>query len=259
MADTAHNVVLIGSGNVATNLGRALLKSGKNILQVWSRSEERVNKLAAALNAQAITNLSLVSKDAELIIIAIKDDAIASTAALLPRVNALVIHTSGTRPLSDLSVHNTTGVFYPLQTFTAESQPDFSRIPICTEGSSPEVLSQLAEICNGLGARSYQIDSAQRGALHIAAVFANNFTNHFWGISRELLEKANIPKEILHPLMEETLQKAINQNPFEVQTGPAVRFDEETINRHLKSLEKDPQLHEIYKLITQNIQLKKKA
>lgn len=259
MADTAHNVVLIGSGNVATNLGRVLLKSGKNILQVWSRSEGNANKLAAELNAQVLTDLSLISNQADLVIIAVKDDVIASTAALLSPINAIIVHTSGTRPLSDLSGHKNTGVFYPLQTFTPQSSADFSQIPICIEGSSPEVLSTLTELCNNVGAKAYQIDSEQRGALHIAAVFANNFTNHIWGISREMLEKANIPKEILNPLMEETFHKAISQNPFDVQTGPAVRFDEETINRHLKSLEKDPHLHEIYKLITQNIQLKKKA
>jgi len=258
MADTAHNVVLIGSGNVATSLGRALLKSGKNILQVWSRSEERATKLASSLNAQAITDLSLVNIQTELIIIAVKDDAIASTAALLTPADALIVHTSGTRPLADLSGHSNTGVFYPLQTFTPDSLPDFSRIPICIEGSNAQVINQLEDICNQLGSKAYQIDSNQRSALHIAAVFANNFTNHIWGISRELLEKANIPADILYPLMEETLRKAIHQHPFEVQTGPAVRRDEETIARHLKNLEEDTQLREIYKLISLNIQSKKK-
>jgi predicted short-subunit dehydrogenase-like oxidoreductase (DUF2520 family) len=259
MADTAHNVVLIGSGNVATSLGRALLKSGKNILQVWSRSEVNAQKLAAELKAQAITDLSLIKSQVDLIIIAVKDDVIASTAALLPHSNSTVVHTSGTRPLSDLAGINNTGVFYPLQTFTPQSSTDFSQIPICVEGNSPLVLNQLEKICKDLGAKSYQIDSVQRGALHIAAVFANNFTNHIWGISRELLQKANIPSEILHPLMEETLRKALHQNPIEVQTGPAVRFDEETINRHLEFLKNDQHLHDIYKLITRNIQLKKKA
>jgi predicted short-subunit dehydrogenase-like oxidoreductase (DUF2520 family) len=259
MAETAHNVVLIGSGNVATTLGRALLKSGKNILQVWSRSEANAQKLAAQLNAEVLADLSLINSEADLILIAVKDDVINSTAALLPQSNSTVVHTSGTRPLSDLAGIKNIGVFYPLQTFTPQSSPDFSQIPICVEGNSPLVLNQLEEICKDLGAKSYPLDSVQRGALHIAAVFANNFTNHIWGISRELLEKANIPSEILHPLMEETLRKALQQNPFEVQTGPAVRFDEETINRHLEFLKNDQHLHDIYKLITHNIQLKKKA
>jgi predicted short-subunit dehydrogenase-like oxidoreductase (DUF2520 family) len=254
MADQINNVAIIGSGKVASALGRWLQNAGIVVTEIWSRNLQNAENLGVELNATAVHDLSEISGNNDLIIIAVKDDAIAEVSNQLKSGNAVVVHTSGARPISDLQEHSNCGVFYPLQTFSANAKPDFTRIPFCIEGSNTEVVSKLESFCANLGAKSYLIDSHQRSTLHLAAVIANNFTNHLWGKSRELLENVGIDHRILHPLMEETLQKAMMNHPFEIQTGPAVRNDSATTEKHLSQLSNDPIFADIYRLITQCIQ-----
>jgi len=254
MAEQIHKVAIVGAGKVASALGNWLLNSGVQITEIWSRNPKNAENLAIGLNAKAVLELSNISASNDLIIIAVKDDAVEEVSKQLEVGNAIVVHTSGARPISDLQKHSNCGVFYPLQTFSVDTKPDFTKIPFCTEGSNQFVYSQLESFCLKLGAISHRIDSQQRGTLHLAAVLANNFTNHLWGKSRELLENAGIDHRILNPLMEETLQKAMTNHPFEIQTGPAVRNDSATIEKHLDRLSSDPLLADIYRLISQSIQ-----
>ena len=256
MPDNSVGIALIGAGRVANNLGAALKQKGFNLIAVLNRSEDRGRQLAEALGTEFIPLDEAEKVKPYLFVIAVSDDAVQEVSEHLPATEAVVVHTSGTRPMSDLSKHQNAGVFYPLQTFTFNVLKQWDDVPVCLEAASDETLATLKEICTQLGAQSYQLNSDQRAELHVAAVIANNFTNHLWGWSRHLLNQAKVDSSILHPLMRETLAKALTHEPFEVQTGPSVRGDEQTLRKHLAQLEKHPSLQAIYKLLTQSIAAK---
>jgi predicted short-subunit dehydrogenase-like oxidoreductase (DUF2520 family) len=244
--------VLIGAGKVASALGPALSNAGIKWLQVYSRDPEKSAVLARKINAEPLTSLNKVNSDVDFILVAVSDDAISSVSDQLPSGPA-VFHTSGSRTIKDLGKHSARGVFYPLQTFTYDSTPVFTEIPFCIEGSNENVTRTMEVLIDSLGAKSYRLDSSQRSTLHLAAVIANNFTNHLWGWSRKLLKESGTNPEILHPLMKETLRKALADDPFLVQTGPAARGDIKTIQSHIAMLEGLPDIQNIYRQITTSI------
>jgi predicted short-subunit dehydrogenase-like oxidoreductase (DUF2520 family) len=257
MVDSIHKIAIIGSGNVANALAVWLHQSGENVCQVYSRNIASAKLLAAEANASAIADLSLLKDDLDLIIIAVKDDVVHAVSNSIEVKNAIVVHTSGTVPISALSKHKNSGVFYPLQTFKKGAVEDFKNIPICLEASNELAYNALESFCKRLAVPHYPINSVQRGTIHVAAVFANNFTNHLWGISKEILESHNIDAAILNPLMKETLQKAMTNNPYLIQTGPAIRKDELTLRKHQELLGVGIK-SEIYRLLSTSIQTQKK-
>lgn len=248
------NIVLLGSGNVATHLGRAFKMAGQSIVQVWSRDINHARELADTLAAEPISDLSHLNRSADLYLIAVRDEAIREVASQLKVPDKLIVHTSGSTGLDALTGFSSrTGVFYPLQTFSKSNAVDFRQIPIAIEANTPEVTLLIRSIADRLSERIIELSSVQRKALHIAAVFACNFTNHLFALSKELLEKQNLEFNLLRPLIAETANRIQLNDPESVQTGPAIRGDQTTINAHLELLRDTPELMELYERLSQSI------
>lgn len=252
MPDLAPRVVVIGSGNVATHLAHALDSAGADICAVASRTSEHARELALSLsNAAPAVVVEEVPTDAAFYIIAVSDDAIADVAAALPPVQGVVAHTSGTVPidvLSDVTCRGY-GSFYPLQTFSKDRAVDMSAVPFFIEGNTPETAAALRALAERISPTVCAADSRLRGQLHLAAVFASNFSNVLWGVAGDILAKEGLSLEVLRPLLRETLEKAIDRGPDNAQTGPARRRDTATISAHLAKLS-DPALKDIYSSLT---------
>ncbi|PVY44040.1 Rossmann-like and DUF2520 domain-containing protein [Pontibacter virosus] len=248
---------LIGSGNIAWHLGKALQRAGHEIVAVYSLTAAHREELAEVLPpAKAVDSLDLRATGAELFVIAVPDAAIASVAATVQVPNgAMIVHTSGSQPLAVLQgiAGARPGVFYPLQTFSKFKPVDFSTIPILLEAEDEQTLQALQEVASTISKEVHQVDSHKRKQLHLAAVFACNFTNHLLGISRQLLQEAALPDTLLQPLIQETIAKAMQSHPFQVQTGPAVRHDQNVIEEHLRLLQDQPLYQQVYQLLTQSI------
>ncbi|MFZ4100987.1 MAG: Rossmann-like and DUF2520 domain-containing protein [Sphingobacterium thalpophilum] len=248
------NIVIIGSGNIATHLGRAFKMAGQTISQVWSRDITKASALADTLAAQPIDSMLDLDRTADLFIIAVNDEAIRKIAIELKLSDQLLLHTSGSTGLSALEGASTKiGVFYPLQTFSKIKSIDFRNIPIIIEANVPEVLAIIRAIADRLSEKVIELNSEQRKTLHIGAVFACNFTNHLFGLAQELLEEKGLDYELLKPLIEETLNKIEMNSPVSVQTGPAIREDQATIQTHLELLKHNPDLSELYIKLSQSI------
>ena len=247
-------VVLIGSGSVATNLGLALQAKGITVSQVYSRNVSNAESLAKKLNTSFITDISDIYKEADIYFYALTDNAFKSLLRKIEMPNGIQVHTAGCIPMNEFEGFTSKfGVFYPLQTFSKNRPVDFSQIPICIEASNMEVQQQLLELAKLLSGKTYLINSENRKKLHLAAVFACNFTNYMYDIASKILEDSGFLFEMIQPLIEETAEKIKSMNPYEAQTGPAVRMDENTINKHLIMLNKKPELKKMYKLLTKNI------
>ncbi|MDX1667664.1 MAG: DUF2520 domain-containing protein [Saprospiraceae bacterium] len=250
-------IVLIGAGNLGHHLGLRLAECGMAPVQVYSRQLEKAGKLADAIEARAVNDLSDIQADADLYILAVADDAIETVAQKLARRverGALVVHTSGTTSSMAVGRHfSHYGVLYPLQTFSRQRPLDFGRIPICILGGSKENEVKLLQLAERLSEKVARIDDQQRSRLHLAAVFINNFTNHLFSISQELIREKGLSFDLLLPLAEETFDKIQDGQPAELQTGPAARGDRETIRRHLNALEDLPALREIYRRLSMSI------
>jgi len=246
-------VVCIGSGNVATHLAVALKATGANIIQVWSKSLDNAVVLAAATNAEAISELSDIDVSADLYLIAVKDDAIPVVSAVLDGVRGLVVHTSGATDINVLAALKNYGVLYPLQTFSKSRNIEFANVPLCIEAGSVTVSEQLKEIAGQLGGAVYEVDSGKRKILHLSAVFACNFVNHLYALGNDVLNDHNLDFEMLRPLIMETAEKVQKDLPGNVQTGPAIRNDDQTIFKHLDLLKGKPQLQEIYQTLSNSI------
>jgi len=251
------SVVILGSGNVATNLGVALHRKGISVLQVYSRKQSNAVVLAERVNAQAISNLVDLREDAELYITALSDSAIPDVLSSLKPLGGMVIHTSGSTSIdvfNGLGIANY-GVFYPFQTFSRAKQVDFSAVPICIEANSPENLTCIRNFGKVLSDNVIEMDSEKRKWLHLTGVFACNFSNHLLALVFKICEEKGIPFEIVKPLVVETVNKAFIGNPANFQTGPAVRNDVVTIQKHVKMLsEFNMDMADIYKMLSLSIQ-----
>jgi predicted short-subunit dehydrogenase-like oxidoreductase (DUF2520 family) len=256
--ENIKNIVLIGSGNVATQLASVFVAKGVNILQVYSYHAAHAETLANIIGCRPTADLGKLNKDADLYIIAVKDDAISTLNDRLLRLhNKLVVHTSGSVPLGAIDrISERTGVFYPLQTFTKNRAVNWQSIPLCIEANDKEVQSSLHQFAGRITDSVFDIDSHTRRKLHLAAVFANNFTNYLLGLSKEIIG-ADLPFDILKPLVQETLDKAFEIVPEEAQTGPALRGDVKTMEAHLELLSHNTEAQALYNLISDFIGKKK--
>lgn len=247
-------IILIGAGNVATHLGLALKKEGYDIIEVWSRDMAHAQELATRLSCEAKDDISCLSSDADLYIFSVVDDALPQLLNAFPHHDKMLVHTAGSLPMSVLE--NKTkrfGVFYPLQTFSKHKSVDFLNIPIFIEASDPKTLCVLKEMANAISQDVNIATSEQRKYLHIAAVFACNFTNYFYAIGEKILEDNNLSFDYLRPLILETALKAQKYSPATVQTGPAIRKDEKIMDSHLSLLESQPELQKFYQEISRSI------
>lgn len=244
-------ITIIGSGNVAQHLIKAFAKSEViEIVQVFSRKKEA---LASIINFEKIVSDFEEIIEADLYIIAVSDKAISEVSKQLPFQNRIVVHTSGAASIDTLDPKNRKGVFYPLQTFSKNKAIDFSTVPMCLEAENTFDFRVLETVAKSISNAVFPINSDQRKALHVSAVFVNNFTNHLYQIGQEICTEHQVPFEVLRPLIQETAEKIKTLDPIDAQTGPAKRNDSTTIEAHLEYLTNENQKN-IYKLLTQSIQ-----
>lgn len=255
MLDNKWSVVLIGAGNVGYHLGKCLWEKGFTIRCVFSRVAEKAAHLAREIGAAHTSDLNTIPDDAAVYILAVGDDAIEKVAAQLRIKKGLVVHTSGSTPAAVLQpFFERFGVFYPLQTFSLSKSVDFSTIPICVYAHASADEDLLYKIGTHISSKTFRINDAQRITLHVAAVFVNNFVNYLFKIGYDLVEAENISFDLLRPLILETAEKVQVYPPAKMQTGPAIRGDEHTIQRHLAYLEKFPAYRKLYDDLTKHIQ-----
>jgi predicted short-subunit dehydrogenase-like oxidoreductase (DUF2520 family) len=243
-------ISIIGSGNVAHHLLKAFAKSGDvEVVQVVARTKKDLDSVVEP--SKLVANFAEMIP-VDLVIIAVSDTAIADVSNQIPFENKLVTHTSGSMEMTVLNAKNRRGVFYPLQTFSKVKPVDFNQIPIALEAENQDDYALLETVANSISSHVYQINSEQRKALHVAAVFVCNFVNHLYKIGNDICDENNLPFDLLKPLILETADKIVSLSPTDAQTGPAKREDTVTINEHLKFLKNTTQ-KDIYKLLTQSI------
>lgn len=243
-------LAIIGSGNVAQHLIQAFSKTTEvELVQVYCRQKEVLSHLIPM--AKLTSDFSELTP-VDLTIIAVTDGAVAMVSEQLPYSNQLVVHTSGSLAMETLNSKNRKGVFYPLQTFSKSKKIDFITVPICIEAQSDSDFEIIQTVAETISKSVYGINSEQRKALHVAAVFVSNFTNHLYQLGNEICQENGLPFDILKPLIQETAHKVLSLSPLEAQTGPAKRRDTQTINAHLNFLT-DESKKEIYKILTKSI------
>lgn len=249
-------ISFLGSGKVAWHLAQALENAGHYLEEVWSRNSAHAEELVDHLYAARVhTSLDFSDSKARIFILSVSDAAVEEVARqlILPQ-EAILVHTSGTLPMELLKTASLSyGVFYPLQTFSKHRSVSFDSVPFCLEAADKYTFMQLYKLASGLSKKVYEIDSQKRKVLHLAAVFACNFTNHMLRISGSILKEAEIDTKLLYPLIEETIEKSMEVGPENAQTGPAVRHDLEVMAAHIDQLELQPKWAELYYLISQDI------
>jgi len=246
-------VVFIGAGNVATHLATELYRQKSDIVQVYSRTIKSAQELAIHVKATPITDINAIVTDADLYIFSVKDSVLGDLIGQMPETSGIWIHTAGSIPSDIFKNHVPNyGALYPFQTFTKGRNIKWEEIPVFIEASNKESLDTITSVANQLSNKVYELSSEKRKYIHLTGVFACNFSNHMYTLSKMVLEKAGLPFEIALPLIDETCAKIHELSPIDAQTGPAVRYDENVINNHLELIE-DEQVKEIYKLISKNI------
>lgn len=247
------DVTIIGAGNVATQLALALKKAGHNIVNVFNRTNEAGIDLAKTVGADFTSDIKALTK-ADVYLIAVKDDAIGEVANQIAKTDTVIAHTSGTKSKELLQVAgNNFGIFYPLQTMTKFGKVDFKNVPVLYESSNENTSARLKELASSISKNVHYVDEQQRQWIHVGAVFANNFTNHLFGISESLLGDHGLGFEILKPLIFKSIENLNSFSPNDIQTGPAVRKDYETIEKHIQLLGDDARLQNIYRILTESI------
>jgi len=243
-----------GAGRVASALCRMLYNCGNSIDLIVSETENSCRSLADSCNASWSTKPEF-PETTSVIIVSVPDRSLKSVLYTLKcSSDTLVVHTAGSFGL-DVFPENikNRGVFYPLQTFSHNRQVDFNNLPFFIESEDDFINSTLKKLAESMGATAFACDSGHRKMLHVAAVFSCNFTNHMLTIGKELSERAGFSYDILKPLIVETILKAAEYGPENSQTGPAVRNDINTIEKHLDLLSFSPELQSLYKEVTKSI------
>ena len=249
---------MIGAGNLATNLGKALQNAGHDIVQVYSRTWEHAQQLATIIGGAATDDLDSIVDTADVYIFSLKDSALCDVLSKVTKGKAekLMIHTAGSMPMScfeGMAVHY--GVFYPMQTFSKQRDVDFRIIPCFIEGNDDFSREKIRGLAESISDRVYEMPSADRRFLHLAAVWACNFVNHCYEVSSEVLEKHGIPFDVMLPLIDETAAKVHDMKPIDAQTGPAVRFDENVIRSQAALMRDNPILKDLYERLSMSIHL----
>lgn len=259
------DIALLGTGNMAWHLSKAIEKYGHRITDIYARDTAKAIHFAATLyDAKINQDLDFSESSAEMFILCVSDDALEEVCSkiLLPE-NAIIVHTSGAKSIEILSstlkiyhdLKTNSGVFYPLMTFTKGIEMDFKQVPICIEAENKETEDFLIKLGKDISNDIYIVNSNERAVLHVAAVFSCNFSNHLWAISKEIVESEELDFDMLKPLIAETFKKAMAaKHPADAQTGPAIRDDQGTLNQHLKYLKDDEDLTKVYETLTESIQ-----
>jgi predicted short-subunit dehydrogenase-like oxidoreductase (DUF2520 family) len=257
-------ISFIGSGNVAWHLSQAFEDKGHYICEIYSRQLLHAKTVTAKLfDSKPVTNLDFSKSESDLFILAIKDDAIPMVLSQLelPK-NAILVHTSGSKSIDllidfaneNIDLNIKVGVFYPLMTFTKNTKLNFIEVPLCIEATDDLTENILVKLGQQISNIVYLVDTEERKILHLAAVFACNFTNHLLGITQDILFENDLEFNLLKPIIKETISKALNaEDIHEVQTGPARRADQKTIRSHIDMLKANLQAEKIYRVLSESI------
>ncbi len=260
---TIKSVTLIGSGNVATHLGKALKKLGVVVDCVYSKTEDNASSLARVLESSSTDEIGKICSNSDLYIISVSDNAIEKVAKDLSvelGKSISVVHTSGVTPSTILSNYfDSYGALYPLQTFTKNRDVDVSKIPLFINSPDVSLERKLYSLALRLSEKVFFLSDEKRKVLHVAAIFTNNFTNFLLSVTEDILTQENLSMDYIYPLITETAAKVTDElSPANIQTGPARRHDQNTIALHSEYLEKYPDYRELYLKITDMIQKKYK-
>lgn len=249
-------VVCIGAGKLAHQLMPVLEEAGCEVIQVFNRSEPAGQSLCIKLKSATFTSsLHDIIPDADMYFLAVTDDAVQIVADHLVttlNTSAIVIHCSGVLGI-DILPFTRKAAFYPLQTFSEDHEVSWRWIPLIITTADEDVWQALEAIATAISTSVYRMDDEQKSVLHVAAVFTNNFSNHMLTLAERICLEHELPFEMLKPLILETFSKAILNGPKENQTGPAVRGDQRTIEKHLKLISDHPEMVDIYKAVTASI------
>lgn len=251
-----HEIVIVGSGNVAKQFGLSLFHAGFRITGIVARNKQKGIVLLPKLgNPPLFPDVTYIKSEPTLLIIAVKDDAIESVANALPKFeNCIFAHTSGSIPLSSLGDKPNKAVLYPLQTLNTFEKTPIQRIPLLIEKELNETNKRFFEhVCSTLGVPYFNINSETRLYYHLAAVIMSNFANALWDAGNNILSERNLDSRLLTPLLQQTLANAIQNGAFESQTGPAKRNDTSIISKHLYLLKDKDALQEIYTAMSKMI------
>lgn len=246
-------VVFIGSGNLATHLSQAMKGAGIEVVQVYSQTESHASLLANKLSCSYTTEPEFIVVDADVYIFSVKDSALLDLIHKIPQNKGLWLHTAGSVPMGVFEGYNDRyGVLYPLQTFSKNRDIDFSIVPVFIESNSAVDEAYLLSFAGKLTRQVISLSSEKRKHLHLAAVWACNFTNHMYLMASKILQEQSLSEVFLLPLIDETAAKVHQLSAREAQTGPAIRYDENIIEKHIELLS-DPNMKELYRLISRNI------
>lgn len=246
-------VVIIGSGNTATVLGKKIKDANHQVLQVFGRSEEAAQELANVLKAQAVTNVQSIDHSADIYLVALADSALPGLHEWLQLDKRLVVHTAAAVSKDVLkNVSRNYGVLYPLQTLRKE-QHHIPEIPFFVDGNTPDDLALIEDFAATLSSQVMHADDGMRLRVHVAAVFVNNFTNHLYVLAEDFCKKEQVDFSLLLPLIDETALRIHTLSPKGSQTGPALRNDQLTIQKHLEVLSAHPHLKEVYHTLSESI------
>ena len=248
------DVTIIGSGNVATVMGRVLLEKGYTIHQVYSRDNSHAKQLAFELQAEAISDLAIVDDQADIYLIAVTDTVLPELANKLSLKNKLVIHTAGSVSKDVLQTVSTNyGVLWPMK-MIRKSMIALSPVTMVVDGSSESVMQGIEQLAAVFSKVVTRADDMLRLKMHLLAAITSNFTNHLYHLAADYCEKENIDFSLFYSIIEETAHRIQSNHPKEIQAGPAFRRDEETLKKHEQLLETHPRVLELYRCMTESIQ-----
>jgi predicted short-subunit dehydrogenase-like oxidoreductase (DUF2520 family) len=249
-----RKIVILGAGNLATNLALGLKKEGYKILQVCNRTEDHGRELAKKVKADYTRDLSKLNLRADLYIISVTDRAIEEIAQQVNVRNKIVVHTSGSVDMDVLrncSVNY--GVLHSPQTFLKSKPVSFKKLHIDIEASNRACEMALVDFAAHFCRNVHVVTSGQRKIIHVAAVFAGNFSNFMYAVANDILSSNHLPFDLMQPIIKKTAKNATYGDPFSRQTGPALREDNEVIDKHIEALSAYPQYRELYDLVTKSI------
>lgn len=251
------DITIIGAGGVATSLAHALLKAGHRVVQVYSRSSESAERLANTIGCPWTTDLAELTPHSHIYIISVKDDALSQIneqIMSLPHLaDSLFLHTAGSMSIDTLTTTRR-GVLYPMQTFSRQRVVPMEQVPLFVEANSEADAVILERLAHSLSSSVMRLSSADRQWLHVAAVLCCNFANHCSTLAASVLEPHGIPFSVMLPLIDETARKLHELHPAAAQTGPAQRGDTQVMKKHLQMLQDNPNIQNIYKILSRSIQ-----
>ena len=255
MALEERRIFIFGTGNMSWALAKSLVDAGLRVDGIYGRNILAAQELSQKLDIAHCENIHDASLARDIVILAVKDDALSLLDESLRLPGRIVLHTSGSVEMDAIShISDQIGVFYPMERVIKFKDPDLKSVPLCIEANSPTLLVEINGLASKISSQVFSITSEQRKKLHLAAVFVSNFSTYMLSIGSDLVSKYNLPEGILDSLVATTLDGLTTQNASERQTGPAKRGDIKVVWNHIHQLEKDqPELAEMYKLISLGI------